>query len=524
MRAAPSPVRPVLTPSAPRLAAVGALGLAVSLSLTLGGSGRARAGGFEMPANGTEALGRGGAFTARADTPLALEYNVAGLGGQRGTRMVFDNNLFFGQYRFQRAGSDGFGPYPEISTDGSQPFYAPWFGLSTDFGFFRRVTFAVGAFGPSSVGRRSYPLFVPATDPATGMSGVRPGPGRYDVMATDLLIVFPTLAMGVHAHRVLDLGIAVQQVSAVLNLASASYAPLPNNNAPCAERPEDARCDALTRVQVRSFDNFALALGAMVHPTPSFDIGVHVRSAVNLGLHPIRAKGTVSATTPPALADLPPLGTERMDAQFETWLPWQFRFGLRYSHKPAGREIFDVEIDGTYEAWSWNDGSDNKLTLLKPPMLVNRGEPFTILLRHNYRDTFSVRAGGSYTQPISEQSSLILRLGALVDSSASRDTDLRLDFDTLMKAGATVGLGLYARGVTLNIAYAYLHSLPRTVESGALVPINGTNGQPLSFNDVPAPGVNSGSYSGQTHILSIGLSVLFDDLVKGAGWVASHRI
>ena len=274
---------------------------------------------------------------------------------------------------------------------------------------------------------------------------------------------------------------------------------------------------------VRCFDNFALALGAMLHPTQSFDIGVHVRSAVNLGLHPIRAKGTVSATTPPALSDLPPLGTERMDAQFETWLPWQFRFGVRYAHKPAGREIFDVELDATYEAWSWNDGSDNKLTLLKPPMLVNRGEPFTINLRHNYRDTFSLRAGGSYTQPLSQQSALILRLGALVDSSASRDQDLRLDFDTLMKAGGTVGLGLQARGVTLNVAYAYLHSLPRTVENGALVPINGTNGQPLSFNDMLAPGTNSGTYAGQTHILSIGLSVLFDDLVKGAGWVAQNR-
>ena len=38
----------------------------------------ARAGGFEFGANGTESLGRAGAFTAKADSALALEYNVAG--------------------------------------------------------------------------------------------------------------------------------------------------------------------------------------------------------------------------------------------------------------------------------------------------------------------------------------------------------------------------------------------------------------------------------------------------------------
>lgn len=516
-----APFRSASTVCAPR-SSILLRGPALLLGLALGGlvsvGTDARAGGFEMPANGTEALARGGAFTAKADSPLALEYNVGGLGGQRGTRMVFDNNLWFGEYRFQRAGGDASGPYPEIRTDASTPFYAPWFGLSTDFGFFRRITFAIGAFGPSSVGRRTYPLFVP-----TEGGGLRPGPGRYDVLATNLLIVFPTIAMGIHAHRVIDFGISVQQVSAVLNLASASYAPLANSNAPCGEQPEDSRCDAFTRVRVKSFDNFALAFGTMIHPMPSLDIGLHVRSAVNLGIRPITAKGTVAATTPPALSDLPPLGTERMDAEFQTWLPWQFRFGLRYAYKKAERQVFDVEVDGTYEAWSWNDTSDNKLTLVKPPMLVNRGMPFTILLRHNYRDTFSIRAGGSYTQPLSEQASLTLRLGAFVDSSSTRDENIRLDFDTLTKIGGTGGLGLTVRGITLNVAYAYLYSVPRTVENGALSPVNGTNGMPLSFNDMLAPAVNNGSYSGQTHLVSLGLSVLFDDLVKGAGWVARNR-
>ena len=66
---------------------------------------RALASGFEIPDNGTEALGRGGAFTAKADDGTALEYNVAGLAQQRGTRLLLDANLWLSSYSFQRSGT-----------------------------------------------------------------------------------------------------------------------------------------------------------------------------------------------------------------------------------------------------------------------------------------------------------------------------------------------------------------------------------------------------------------------------------
>ena len=180
----------------------------------------AAAGGFEIPANGTEALGRGGAFSAKADSPLALEYNVAGLAQQRGTHALIDNNLAFSRYRFARDGGDSFGPFPAVQANATPPFYAPWFGLATDFGFFKRLTFAVGIYGPSSIGKRTFPMFVP-----TDSGKDRPGPARYDIATTDLLIFFPTLAVGVRASKYLDLGFSVQQASAQIKLASMTYAP-----------------------------------------------------------------------------------------------------------------------------------------------------------------------------------------------------------------------------------------------------------------------------------------------------------
>src|SRR5262249_5050359 len=138
------------------------------------------AGGLELPDNGTEALGRGGAFTAKADDATALQYNVAGLARQRGTRLLFDGNLSLASLDFQRDGVYpappsaatpwGGQPFPAVHNTGGA-FFAPFVGISSDFGL-DRWTFAVGVFGPSSVGNRTYPLSV---------NGV-PSPARYDVV------------------------------------------------------------------------------------------------------------------------------------------------------------------------------------------------------------------------------------------------------------------------------------------------------------------------------------------------------
>lgn len=481
------------------------------------------AGGFEMGANGTEALGRGGAFTAKADSPLALEYNVAGLAQSRGTRLLYDNNLFFSQYAFTRAGGDRYGAFPEIADKASLPFFAPWFGVSTDFGYFRRVTFAIGAFGPSSVGRRNFGLFGPSdSDPR------RPGPGRYDVVATDLLIVQPTLAVAVRAHRLIDIGFAGQLVAAQFNLSSATYAPqdlggMYPQSAACATQYEIADCDAFTRVQVQSWDNFALQVGALLHPFGGLHIGANLKTAVNLGTKPITATGTVSASEPPSVAGFG-VGADRMDARFVARLPWVLRLGLRYAFSKAGRELADVEFNAVYESWGQWEGSDNTLTLVNPPVLVNGGMPLDIRLAHNYRDTVGLRLGGSLRQALGEGAAATLRMGLYYDTSATADADTRLDFDTLAKIGGTVGLGLWLRGMTLNIAYAYLHSLPRTVTDGALRPIDGLTGKPLALEGAPAPAVNNGDYRGQNHILSFGLTVLFEELVRGRDWQARRGL
>ena len=69
--------------------------LAAASTFGIGSPRTASAGGFDIPDQGTESLGRGGAFVAKSDSPLALYNNVASLAKMRGTRLLVDVNLVF---------------------------------------------------------------------------------------------------------------------------------------------------------------------------------------------------------------------------------------------------------------------------------------------------------------------------------------------------------------------------------------------------------------------------------------------
>lgn len=53
------------------------------------------AGGFQINEQGAKAMGMGGAFTAQANDPSAIFFNPAGLGFQKGTKVMFGTTLIF---------------------------------------------------------------------------------------------------------------------------------------------------------------------------------------------------------------------------------------------------------------------------------------------------------------------------------------------------------------------------------------------------------------------------------------------
>ena len=457
----------------------------------------AHAGGNEFPGNGTEALGRGAAFTAKASDATAFDYNVAGFAQQRGTRLLFDSNLVWNDYTFQRSGTDpnnGNMPYSKVANTGGI-FFAPYIGVSTDFGKLDRWTFALGVFGPSSVGNRTFPTFVGNNIPA---------PNRYDVTKVNLLLFFPTLAAAFRATHWLDLGAQLQLVYGTFDLANVSNVPLNNLICPGGEY---GPCDSGTRIQTSGITATA-AVGAMFHIQKFLDIGVHVRGPVNL-----TTTGTVNATiadNAPALlkanAPIPP-GT----ATFKTQLPWIVRLGARYIFRSKRGDNFengDIEVDGDYEAWHQAEGTGDHVAI---PMLsiFNDINPE---ITHHYQDTFSVRVGGAYNARL-PAGVLSVRLGGYYDSPATKTADTRIDFDTMAKLAGTVGLGYRVRGIAINIAYAFIWEPDRNVQNGDIRLINGIDGSQMS-NGGPTPVINNGQYHAQNQILSVGLSVTFDELLR----------
>jgi long-subunit fatty acid transport protein len=470
------------------------------------------AGGFELPGNGTEALGRGGAFTAKASDVTALEYNVAGLATQRGTRLLFDSNILFNNQSFQRDGvypdSAGVGvgasnafvgqPFPKVTSDAGA-FYAPFFGVSTDLGLLDRWTFAIGVYGPSSYGKRNYGETVQVKLP-DGSSVTAPAPQRYDVTSTDLLLVFPTLAAAVRATHWLDVGVAFQLVYASLDLSNVSLVYL--SSVKCRSF-EDVDCDNLTRIKTTSIQVIPPSLGLMFHPARFLDIGVNLRPAFD-----VNTTGKASGTKPQGLGGGGMITPD--NAEFKTKMPWFLRLGLRYIFKKAGDkfEHGDIELDGTYESWSTAEGDGDKVNIPYLDVLTDIHPTIT----HHFRDTYSARLGGAYNIRTGSVGVLSVRAGAYFDSAASHYKTTRVDFDSWSKVGGAGGVGYSIRGITLNLAYAYAWSPDRTVTNGEVQSIEGFSHGGSITMDGPTPVINNGKYHTSTQTISVGLTVVWDEL------------
>ena len=479
---------------------------------------RAFAGGLEIPDNGTQALGRGAAFTAKADDGTALEYNVAGFAQQRGTRVLVDSNLWFSSYSFQRAGAypdDPTNPltpwggkaFPSVSDQGGA-FLAPFAAVSSDFGVFERWTFALGVFGPSSVGNRTYPYSL----------GFAPSPARYDIVQNKAFVAYPTVAAAVHALPWLDVGLAVHLVYANIDLQTTSLADAVGQGTGAGQcaNVEYQPCDARTHLETSGVGVTGSA-GLLAHATKNVVVGLAFRGPAELD-----TSGNVITQAPRIT---PNAGFQPSPATFTFKLPAVARIGARYVFLDGDREAGDVEIDATYEAWGAAQGDGPhvhvpQITATNPPPGVDLTN-IDFVTPHHYSDSWSLRVGGAYNLPLGHRHDgkyreiLSLRAGSYYDAPSSDPDYTRLDFDTLAKVAGTVGAGLELPSVTFDVALAEIFDVDRTVMAGELRPVNGAaHGASTDPAGAVYPAVNSGTYSGHSHLLSFGVVVKLDDLFR----------
>lgn len=459
----------------------------------------ARAGGLEMPDLGTEALGRGAAFVAKADDPTAVYYNVAGLAQQRGTRLLVNANASQSSLRFERAGTYEDNPnnpatpwggrrYPAVDNQHG-PLVLPFVAATSDLGQ-KWMAVALSVYAPplAAYAGRTYPLGV----------GGAPSPVRYDTVGgTNSKILFYTGAASFRVSDAVDIGFAVHAVHSEIETRTVSYLDLP---ASCPNS-EYQPCDGRAESESEGWGATG-SLAALVRFGGDISAGLDVRGPVLT-----ETVGTSRTTAPRALG-----GQTTAPYRFalRNAFPIVVRTGVRMAFtRDRGRtEAADVELDVTYERWSDAQDPGPRAQL----EMLGATHDAAVTIQHRYHDTFSVRLGGAYNT-LAGPLPVTVRAGAFYDGTATEPADTRVEADTLAKVAGTLGGAVQLGSFALNVAYAAVFDVPRTVSDGAFRPINGARGgATVDAKGNPLPAVNNGTYSGFTHVVSLGGVVQLDTL------------
>jgi long-chain fatty acid transport protein len=225
--------------------------------------------GTEIPDNGSEQSGRGGAWVARASDPLAVFYNPAGLAGQP-TRIVLQSN--FGSQRtcFTRlkasndTTSDGVRPgaaYPQVCNGAG---YNPDPQLAMTIRLTPRIGLGLAPLlAPSAAGGNSgFPEFA-----NVGRMPNSPSPGHYLLTSENILILTPTVGVGVEVADRLRVGASLQWGIAHMSFSTGVLSENVDKESPS---------DNDIKATLTAHDYFipGITLGAIWSPSNQIDLAV----------------------------------------------------------------------------------------------------------------------------------------------------------------------------------------------------------------------------------------------------------
>jgi long-subunit fatty acid transport protein len=464
------------------------------------------AGGIEYAGAGTQALGRGGAVAARADDPMVLMYNPAGLAELRGSQLMLGANLAFMNACVEPTGYYGWGAYgggkPSRFVDpkngrmltlqlgragqigpNEQSYYSSPYDTVClrqgntpvpEFGFTTRVSERLG------IGAG---LMFPAVTPQgqwggptgiiQGAAGLRPAATRYEEITSGTIGVFPTVGIGYRMTNWLRLGASFRW--GIINVDNTSLAAVQVGTTPGN--------DILVRVQAT--DWFVPEFTGSVHVVPSdaIDIvgGFHYQADLN-------APGTINLTT--GLYDatgVPRPKTNQVTAvqQKFPWSAWgAIRYASRLAPRPSGtghddlspdgthrlhdafeEERLDVELDVQYEM----NARHRDLTIQYAPNQTVEFEstsgtvtmqafpdpslPVTSVQKR-WRDQISVRLGGSYNVL---PGLFGVSAGVHYENRGVDPSYMQVDYWPLQRVGLHAGARVrVAHNIDVMLAYAHI--------------------------------------------------------------------
>lgn len=450
----------------------------------------------EYPDNGGRALGRAGAFVAKADDPTAIYYNPAGLTKQKGTNILLSANAISLTHRFAPS-DDVLGRKTRQFGDLEQNtalFVAPMIAAHFDFEALPDFDFGIGIYGPASSGRRTYQNQYPIQGASRSGKSASLTPSQSlapngMIWDNTLVVAFPTISMAWRATEQLSVGISLQAAYFDAQINTAMGGPAPG----------------VIKLDVTDAFTPTAVLGMMYAPVKSFEFGLSVRPPFQ-----VSADGTATINTYEQRAQdddsLSPLGTggevplvdadgtRNNDIEFVFNHPLVVRLGARFIQPD-----FDIEIDYLYQRQSVQEQYDVRFKGDEARVPIEGGEPIVVTpipeiadLR-KYQDTNGIRIGGDYN--VSDL--LALRGGYTWEQGSSPSKYTHLDFPGLDQQSFHLGFGLKFDLVDVDLGYAYVLLADRTVTDSD-----------VKLIDVTLPRENwkvigNGTFSGNYHIVGL---------------------
>ncbi|MBA3821306.1 MAG: outer membrane protein transport protein [Deltaproteobacteria bacterium] len=483
----------------------------------------ASAGGLFLPGSGAISTARAGAAVASTDDGEALGINPAGLAKTRGTTITISAAIISYALEFTRSGT-----YDDLAGV-ARPFegqaYAP---VKND----PSPPLGIGSFQPvpvvaivSDLGGRvaglhvAAGLYAPNAYPFRDMTGgytfngdfdAAPPAARYDIMRQEAALLFPSLAVSYRVLPELDIGARFSLGFARLKSTVAVWGS-PGNYEESITHDAEFAADAK--------DSFVptWAIGAMYRPHPNIELGFNFNWRAVL-----HAKGTATSLSGPdvsfnmqptvigpAAADFTRCGTggtfEEQRACIDLQLPMNAQLGGRYKFLDAsGAMRGDIELNVGWENWgkrcadnvAFSEGCTSphqfRVVVDAAAYVDANGDgvleesEIAIHLKdnqvdHRFKDTYSVRLGGSYHIPLGAATDagdaankVILRGGLGYDTRAAEQGWLRSDIDGAARTTATVGASYRAQRWEVSIG------------GGAI--LEGTNTNEGNCNPTPVTG------------------------------------
>lgn len=428
------------------------LSLALAIVLAAGTARASSAAGY--PEEGSEPMGRAGAWVARASDPIAIARNPAGLAGQP-LRLSLGADVALRSACMTRVKSegdttgDGVAPgasYPRVCDDAA-PLPVGFVALTVPLG--PRAAVGLGIVTPHGVPRASWPAF------AEG----RAAPQRYLLLDSTVLMAIPTASFAYEVWSGLRLGASLGWGVAWVRTSAAAPA--------LATAGIDPAVDDV-KLTVTAADAFVprATVGAHASILPFLEAGASFMASA-----PIEAGGFADTeanafTARAATGDDSKIAHGRVrDVALTVPLPMEASLGVRARvprgeparRDPLDEELFDVELDLT---WSQSSAMDGYGLRFPTGFLVpgTAGTlPARVDIERRHRDVLGLRLGGDVNVV---PSVLALRAGAFFEPAAGVPGFTGPETFAGARAGASVGATARIAapgGRALDVSVAFLH-------------------------------------------------------------------